>query len=426
MAAPTIKRLRPKAKGEILAALDVGSSKIVCLIARVEEQGGLRLIGVGHQVSRGLRSGTVVDMHQAEGAIAAAVQAAEDMAGTGQLRAVLVNLSTGAPASQTVGIKVPVHGHPVSDIDLARLQQTHARRPVTPGTQIVHVIPVTYAIDGNRGVRDPRGMFGEELGAELHVITAHSGPIRNLSTCIDRCHLAVDRWVMSAYAAGLAVADDDERDLGCTVIDIGGGTTGTAVFVEDRCVFTDHVPVGGQHITHDIAHGLTTSLASAERLKTLTGSCLTSSADDHDTLHVPQVGEEDRGLTTPIARSLLTGIIRPRVEEILELVRGRIDASGFSSIAGRRVVLTGGGAQLEGIREIAQAVLDKQVRVGRPRSPGGVVDLADQPAFTVALGLLRHATRDASELELPGVLDSDTAGSLWSRLGLGGWFRAAS
>jgi cell division protein FtsA len=194
--------------------------------------------------------------------------------------------------------------------------------------------------------------------------------------------------VAAPYAAGLSALVEDELELGAVVIDMGGGTTNIGVFSGRHLVFADCIPIGGQHITTDIARGLTTPMAQAERMKTLYGSAIATASDDRELIDVPQVGEEDAGASNHVPRSLLVGIIQPRVEEILELVRERLEASGQFHQTSRRVVLTGGASQLQGLRDLAQAMLERQVRHGKPMHVSGLAEAASGPAFAVAAGLL--------------------------------------
>lgn len=251
------KRVKRQVRGGVIAALDVGTTKVCCFIARVEDGGVLRITGIGHQVSRGLRAGTIVDMDAAEQAIGTTVHTAEQMAGE-TIREVLVNISGGQPTSQTSNVEVPIGGHEVNNADVRRALAQARQFQGGADQELIHSIAVGYAIDGNRGIRDPRGMFGDKLGVQLHTVTAGSSAVRNLTTCIARCHLDIDSFVVSPYAAALAALVEDEMELGCTLIDMGGGTTTISVFFDGKCVYTDCVPVGGAHVTNDIARGLTT------------------------------------------------------------------------------------------------------------------------------------------------------------------------
>ncbi len=411
-----MKKPRIASKNGLMAAIDVGTSKICCFIARMGEDGRPHVVGIGHHLSRGVRGGAIIDMEQAEMAVLTTVHAAEQMAGE-TIEDVVLNLSGGYPASQTVGVEVPLAGREVGEHDLHRVLMHGSQINGNSERRLIHSIPVGYSIDGSRGIRDPRGMFGDRLGVDMHVVTAAAGAVRNLTTCVAKCHLDIKALVVSPYASGLAALVDDEMDLGVTVIDMGAGTTSLAVFFDGHVVYTDSVPIGGAHVTNDIARGLSTPLAHAERMKTLYGNCLATPADEREIIQVPQVGEEETGITNPIPRSILIGIIQPRLEETFELVRSRLEASGFDRVAGRRVVLTGGASQLGGVRELAALVLDKQVRMGRPIRVHGLADATGGPAFTTAAGLLTYALQAEPETMKPTRPEGDLSAGLFGRFG---------
>jgi cell division protein FtsA len=407
-------------RGGLIAGLDIGTTKICCFIARVGDNGEPQVVGIGHQISHGVRSSVIVDMEAAERAMLSTVHAAEQMAGE-TIHDVIVNVSGGYPASQTIGVEVAIAGHEVGDGDLRKALDHGQFSNGTTERRLIHSIPVGYTIDGNRGIRDPRGMYGERLGVDMHLITAAAGPLRNLQTCIGRCHLETKALVVSSYAAGLATLVEDEKELGVTVIDMGGGTTSIAVFFDGNVVFTDSLPVGGAHVTNDIARGLSTPLVHAERMKTLYGHCIGSRADEKDMISVPQVGEDDHTAATTIPKSILISIIQPRLEETFELVRSRLEASGFDKIAGRRVVLTGGASQLSGVRELAALVLDKQIRMGRPTGVGGLAESTSGPAFATGVGLLAYALATDIESPRPGRPAREEPSGFIGRIGH--WFR---
>ena len=374
----------------LIGALDVGSTKVCCFLARVQDDGNPRIVGIGHQVARGMRAGAVVDLEELEHSIRAAVDAAEDMAGE-RVRAVVVNLSGGTPGSTNVKVEVSMNGHAVNEADIRRMLDHGRAHHESADRDLIHAIPVDYTIDGNEGIRDPRGMYGERLGVAIHVISAAIGPVRNLMTVVHRCHLDIEARVVSPFAAGLACLVDDEKELGVTCIDMGGGTTSIAVFVAGQLVHTDVIGIGGHHVTNDIARGLSTPLSYAERMKTLYGSAIPSPADDREMLKVPLVGEDEDGASNQVPRSMLIQIIQPRLEETLELVRSHLEKSGFDKMAGRRVVLTGGASQMQGVRDLAGLVLDKQVRLGRPVGLHGLPESTNGPAFSTCAGLIRYA-----------------------------------
>jgi cell division protein FtsA len=403
-------------RGGLIAALDVGSTKVCCFLARVQEDGSPRIAGIGHQLARGMKLGAVVDMEELEHSIRASVDAAEDLAGE-RVRAVLVNVSGGAPSSASVKVEVAMNGHAVNEADIRRMLDHGRAHHHSADRDLIHAIPVDYTIDGNEGIKDPRGMYGDRLGVAIHLISATAGAVRNLTTVVHRCHLDVEARVVSPYAAGLACLVEDERELGVTCIDMGGGTTSIAVFVGGQLVHTEVIPVGGHHVTNDIARGLSTPVSYAERMKTLYGSALPSPADDREMLKVPLVGEDEEGTANQVPRSLLIQIIQPRIEETFELVRSHLERSGFDKMAGRRVVLTGGASQLQGARELAGMVLDKQVRLGRPVGFQGLPEAVGGPAFSTCAGLVRYALTHQTGGRGARKEDTDGQPSGWGRFG---------
>lgn len=395
--------------GNVYAALDIGSSKIACFIAHAENDGPPRVIGIGHQLAEGMRNGAVANMEALQHAIGAAVATAEQMAGQ-TIQRVTVNVAGPQLISQTVSIELPLPGREVQDSDIQRIvAQAQSMAPEdTQGhpLELIHTLPVNYTLDHQKGIRDPLGMTGHMLQSDMHLVSAAFGPIRTLITAIARCHLEVQKLVAAPYASGLACLVEDEMDLGCLVIDMGAGTTSMSVFFDGNVVYTDGIPVGGAHVTNDIARGLTTSLAHAERLKTLYGNAILSPMDEREIIDVPLIGEEAPENANHIPKSYLIRIIQPRLEEIFELVRNRMDKSGFNEMAGRRVVLTGGASQLPGVRELAQRMLERQVRLGRPlrvarpqslssksgaTSFTGLAEATSGPAFATTAGLLAVA-----------------------------------
>jgi cell division protein FtsA len=392
---PRMKPLSSR-KSTTLSVLDIGTSKIVCLVAQLQPIETLetlrgrthlaRVLGIGHQRSLGMKGGVVVDLEAAEGAIRQAIHAAERMAKV-EIQSVIVNLTGGRLGSEHFEAHVGVRG-PVSPSDVHRVLETASSHGLRPGRTVLHALPTGFSLDAQAHIVDPSGMIGEKLGVDLHVVTAEAAAARNLMLAVERCHVGIEAVIATPYAAGLSALVDDEPDMGCVVVDLGGGTTTVGVFANGHIVHVDAIAVGGHHITMDIARGLTTRVAVAERLKTLHGSCILSSSDDRDTITVPQVDEDERDVANHVPKSHLVRIIKPRVEEVLELVRDRLKAAGFAAQAGRRVVLTGGGSQLVGLPELARRILHGQIRVGRPLGIKGMPEAARGPAFSAAVGLL--------------------------------------
>lgn len=393
-------------KPGIVAVLDMGDTKIACFIARVDHEGRLKIMGIGHQVAKGMRAGIITDMNDVENSIVAAVHAAEQMAGE-TIENVMVNLAGTSLISRNISVEMEVAGASVTERDMADLIQEGSSSVTSDKQEIIHCVPISYFLDESRNIRDPRGLFGKRLGAELHIVLAPNALLKNLAHCIGRCHLNVTRYVVGAYAAGLACLEPDEMELGVTLVDMGGGVTSVAVFVGGKLIYADAVPIGGMHVTNDIAKGLSTSLHHAERIKTLHASVLPSNADGQSMIEVPQLGEEssdNEGHYVP--RAMLVNIVRPRLEEIFEMLRSKLEASGMDKTAGRRVVLTGGASQLIGVRELAGQMLGKQVRMGRPKEVQGLAEAVSGSAFATGIGMLQFIDRGVTEAD---VLEADSA-----------------
>jgi cell division protein FtsA len=382
----------------LIAAVDVGSTKVCCAIAQYDPVlEALRVLSLGHHASRGVRNGIIVDMDAIETCILHAVHTAEQALGE-TLREVLINISGAHLVSEMVDVSVEVSGHEVDEHDVQRILDQSTLKPQVQDFEIIHSLPISYSLDGNHGILDPRGMYGDTLSGKLHVVTAATGPLRNLMTSIKRCHLNVGGICSSAIASGLSTAVQDEKDLGVTVIDMGGEVTNIAIFHEGQAIFTDCIPIGGRYVTSDIARGLSTPMIHAERIKTLFGSAIVIPNDHKEMITVPQVGEDQHTYATQIPKSMLTSIIQPRVEEIFEIIAHRITKSGADKIAGRRFVLTGGASQLPGIRELSSRILNKQVRLGRPIRIHGLSESAGGAAFATCAGLLMYALNEQQML----------------------------
>ena len=372
--------------------LDIGSHKIACLIGRADGDGRLRALGFGLQKSRGIRGGGITDLDEAERAIRTAIASAEDMAGH-RLRSVTVNLSCGQPESRLFNVQWPVGNRVVTAADVRRVVHEGRSRAHSEGREVIHVLPLGFNVDETAGVEDPRGLHCERLTARLHVIDASSSALRNVGATVARSDLDVGEMVSSPFAAGLATLVEDERELGAVVIDMGGGTTGIAAFGEGHLLHTAQLPVGGNHVTNDIARRLSTTVAHAERLKALYGNAEPSPDDDREMLPVPLVGEDESHIQR-VPRSQIVATIRPRLEETFALVRDRLEGAGLGNASGNRVVLTGGASQLVGVREMAAQILNRQVRLGRPPPIADMPEDATGPAYSALVGLLAWAAGD--------------------------------
>jgi len=392
-------KMKPVAarRSVVVAALDVGSSKVVCLIGRLRPRApqqaltrrshSVDVIGFGHTVARGTKAGTVVNLVQAEDAIRCAVDAAERMASV-EIESVVLSISSGRPSSELFAAEIEILGSAVAENDIARVLAAGGRHSLRDGRAILHSLPVGYSIDGVNGIRDPRGMLGARFGVDMHVATTDVAAARNLMLAVERCHLDVEAMAASPYVAGLAVLADDEADLGAAVVDMGAGTTTVAAFQAGRLVHIDGFALGGHHVTMDLARGLNARITDAERIKTLYGTVLSGGSDERDMITVPPLDEHEREPAQFVSRATLVSIIKPRVEEILEMVRDRLAACPIAADRRGHVVLTGGASQLDGVPELAARLIGRPVRLGRPLGIAGLPDAAKGPAFAVAAGLL--------------------------------------
>lgn len=381
-----------------IAVLDIGTTKIVCFVARTDGAGELEVIGIGHQLAKGIKSGVITDVGEVETSIVAAVHAAEQMAGE-TIENVIVSVSGTNMTSKNVAVELEVSGDGVKDHDIVDLLHEGCHSLQGDDTSILHAFPVQYYLDKAKGLSDPRGMVGDVLGAELHIVMARNTYLKNMVNCVARCHLNIDDYVLAPHAAAMACLAEDEMELGVTLIDMGGGVTSFCVFVGGKNVYSASIPIGGKHVTNDIAKGLSTTLVQAERLKTLHASAIGSVKDAEVMIEVPQLGEDDDE-NNMMPRSMLVGVVRPRMEETFEMIRAKLEGAGVDKIAGRRCVITGGASQMIGVNDLAARVLGKQVRKGRPTMIAGLADMATGPAFSTAIGMLQYVHNPPWEEDL--------------------------
>jgi len=398
MIAPRMKPLGAK-RSTIVAALDIGTSKIACVIAKLKAERGremprnrthsVEVIGFGHTRAFGIKAGTVVDIEAAEDSIRRAVDQAERSAKV-EIASVILSVAGGRLGSESFAASVRVPGSSVESGDIARVLDAASLHSVRQGRAVLHSIPIAYHLDDVSNIQDPRGMLGRTLAVDLHVATADYPALQNLILCVERCHLSVEGMIAAPYAAGIAALSDDEAELGATVIDLGAGTTTLAAFVNDTCVHMDGIAVGSFNVTQDLARGLSTKLAEAERIKTLYGDVIEGGSDHTDLIMVPSIdgGSRDHGNST--TRAQVIRIARARIDEIFEMLHERLSSAGILNLTGRRIVLTGGGAQLGGIGELASRMFGASVRIGEPRAIAGLNRAAQGPAFAVVAGLAAY------------------------------------
>ncbi|WP_191061761.1 cell division protein FtsA [Geminicoccus harenae] len=400
----------------IRAVVDVGTSKFGCWIVRARRSGGFELCGKGYQAADGMRSGEIVDGDDAELGIAAVVHEAEQAAGE-ELRDVAVVTSGGSPLSSHGRVEVPLFGRAVDRSDMARALDAARRQLDRPGRSILHLVPLEVSIDGSRPLRDPTGMRGESLQVLAHAVSIDSRHVAQLRACLDGCHLDVASVVAAGYASGWSVTTQEERERGVLVLDLGAGVSCVAHFFGGRLALLASVPYGGEHITADLAHGLATQRTHAERIKSLYTSVQARHGDADQRIAVPHVGDPDGWPSGEVARSRLTEIARPRVEEILELVRSRLKehAELFRTMPPSGLVLTGGASRIEGLVELVDEMFGLPVRFGRPdRIRSGEV-FECEPCASAANGALALCRGEDGGQGWRGEASGSPIGRGWSR-----------
>lgn len=392
-------RLKPVQPGRttLVTVVDIGSTKICCTIARLvpvsdgkalkERSHRVEVVGFGHVKSEGVKCGVISDLGRVEQSIRSVVGVAERQAGL-TVESVIVNVTAGRLSSENFSAAVSLSGTEVERGDIYRVLDAVNERSVRPERAIVHALPIAYSLDGQKGVENPLGLVGDQLGIDVAVISAETLAMRNIELALNRCHLQVEAFVATPYASGLSTLVDDESSLGVAVIDFGGATTTVSVFNQGHMVFCDAIAIGGHHLTLDIARQLSVSVEDAERIKTVYGSVLPGQGEERDLIQVATVGAGSEDIPLQISREKLGRIIRPRIEEIMTAVHDRLVAMGMMDVCGRRFVLTGGASELTGLPELARRMLARNVRVGRPVGVSGMPEPARGPAFAAVVGML--------------------------------------
>jgi cell division protein FtsA len=395
----------------VVAVLDVGSSKIACLVLRFDGpdmsrgdegvgplagQSRFRVIGAATTRSRGVRFGEIDAMNETERAIRTVVQSAQKAAGQ-RVDHVIACLSGAAPRSYGLAGTHHLADAAVAEQDIARVLAACEVPDLGPGREVLHAQPVNFALDHRSGLADPRGQIGHRLSCDMHLLSVEARAIECLLHCLKRCDLEVAGLASSAYVSGLASLVEDEQELGAACIDLGGGTTGVSIFMKKHMIYADSIRMGGQHVTLDIAKGLEVPLAVAERIKCFNGGVQATGMDDRDRIEIGgDSGDWDKDRRS-VSRTELIGIMRPRVEEILEEVRARLDAAGFEFLPSQQIVLTGGGSLIPGLDGLAARMLGQRVRMGRPLRVQGLPQAATGAGFASAVGLCLFAAHPQDE-----------------------------
>jgi cell division protein FtsA len=377
---------------EIVVGLDIGTTKVCAVVGEVAED-GITILGVGTVPCRGLRKGIVSNIDWTVRSIKEAIESAQTMAGV-EIRTVYAGVAGSHIRSQASDGVAAIAGGEVTRADVERVLEGARAIPVDADRQILHVLPREYVVDAQDGIRDPIGMSGVRLGVKVNLVTAATSCVQNVIRCAERCGLAVADVALEVLASAEAVLSDDEKEIGAAVIDIGGGTTDILLYVDGGIAHTSVIPVGGNNITSDIAAGLRTPVAEADRLKRLSGCALGRMIGEEEEIEVPGVGGHPPRRTP---RRVLSDIIEPRAEEIFAVIRKRIEDTGLLEQLSAGAVLTGGAVLLEGMPEFAEEILGMPVRIGFPTGVKGITQLVHGPQFATGVGLVKYGAQAIAE-----------------------------
>lgn len=373
---------------ELIVGLDIGTTKIAAIVGEVTEE-GIDIIGVGTHPSRGLRKGVVTHIDNTVSSIKRAVEEAELMAGC-EISSVYAGIAGGHIRGMNSHGIVAIKDGEVKSEDMARVIDAAKAVALPMDREIIHVLPQDFVVDEQDGIKEPLGMSGVRLETKVHIVTAAVTSAQNIIKCCHRCGLEVADLILQPLASAEAVLHEDEQELGVALIDIGGGTTDITLFSEGSIVHTSVVPIGGNHLTNDIAVGLRTPSVEAEKIKQRWGCALTSMIDPKEEIEVPSVGGR---APRKISRQILCDIIEPRVEEMFLLAQREIAKAGYDELLASGAVITGGTTILEGMPEIAEEILGLPVRRGFPHGIGGLVDVVRSPKFATSVGLVLRGAK---------------------------------
>ncbi|HEY7761336.1 MAG TPA: cell division protein FtsA [Burkholderiales bacterium] len=375
---------KPKDTKNLIVGLDIGTSKIVAMVAEVRPEGGFDVIGYGSYPSRGLKKGVVVNIESTVNAIQRALEEAELMADC-KIREVYTGIAGSHIRSFNSHGMVAIKDREVSHLDMDRVIETAKAVNIPTDQQILHILNQEFIIDGQEDVREPLGMSGVRLEVKVHIVTGAVSAAQNIMKCVRRCGLEVDDLVLQPLASAVAVLSEDEKDLGVCLADIGGGTTDIALFTDGAIRHTAVIPIAGDQITNDIAMALRTPTKDAEEIKQKFGCALRELADASETVRVPGVGDR---ASRQMSRQTLAEVIEPRVEELYSLIQAELRRSGFEELLSSGIVLTGGSSLMQGMVELGEEIFHMPVRVGTPGYSGSLAEVVRNPRYSTAVGLL--------------------------------------
>jgi len=378
----------------IVVGLDIGTSKIVAIVAKIVDEDRVEIIGLGHKPSQGLKKGVVINIESTVTAIQEAVREAELMAGV-EIKSVYAGIAGSHIRSVNSHGIVAIKDGEVSAGDVERVIDAAKAVAIPADQRILHVLPQEFIIDNQEGIREPIGMSGVRLEAKVHLISGAVSSAQNISKCVQRCGLIANDIILEQLASSFAVLTEDEKDLGVCLVDIGGGTTDIAVFTDGAIRHTAVIPIAGNQVTNDIAVALRTPTQYAEEIKVRYACALQQLADPEEVIEVPGVGDR---APRELARQTLAEVVEPRYEELFELIRAELSRSGFEESCASGIVLTGGCSKMEGVVELAEEVFHVPVRLGEPQNIFGLVDVVCNPIHATGVGLVMYGQRSGERL----------------------------
>jgi len=390
----------------VVVGLDIGTSKVVALVGELAEDGGIDIIGLGTQPSRGLKKGVVVNIESTVQSIQRAVEEAELMAGC-EINAVYAGIAGSHIRSLNSHGVVAIRDREVTEADVAQVIEAAKAVAIPADQRILHVLPQEFIIDGQEGIRDPIGMSGVRLEAKVHIVTGADSAAQNIIKCVQRCGLTVEDVVLEQLASSFAVLTEDEKELGVCIVDIGGGTTDIAVFSHGAIRHTAVIPIAGDQVTNDIAVSMRTPTQYAEDIKVRFACALSQLANPDESIEVPSVGERP---ARRLARQTLAEVVEPRYEELFTLIRDELRRSGFEEVIAAGLVLTGGSSRMEGAIELAEEIFHVPVRLGVPQQVRGLAEAIQSPVYSTAVGLLLYARENLAPAGRGALLGSSVGG----------------
>ena len=398
-------------KSPIIAALDIGSSKICCLIAKIDKNETLSIIGAGFQESKGLVSGVITDMIALENSIRNCVASAEKMASV-RIKNIIVGFSSDNINIENLNIEIDLKGAVIGQRDLNRAYNFLSEKHDMGNRSILHVIPFQYSIDGNKGVKNPIGMIGDKLGVEISIISSDSNTLKNLENVVKHCDLEIDEIVYTPYASGISLLSEEEKELGVALIDMGSTLTTVSIFYNGSILYTKSIPLGGNMVTNDVSRIFSLSFANAERIKIINGQLIEELENSLSTIEVDTLGEENESIE--ITRKDLISVIKPRIFEIVNTINDNIIDSKYNNIIANRFVITGGASQMEGLLDFTSKVFGKKARLAKSIQINALPENMKSPSFSAISSMVKYSITKNNDINMKLTKKNNNSDSIYA------------